>query len=152
MPNTLNTHTTQDGITQFGVLKVDWTTRSLGGEKLPPIQPPPSSANHGELNSIVYLSLSVHYTHHFQLGPSDTMREQVGAELFAKKKRGTQFPKITGQNSRSDPSGSNYVMRVVSDYLSKEIREEMEVIKCPGLMRDKVCTTPVLPAMSRTRR
>ena len=107
MPSVLNAHTTSsDGNTQFGLLKVDWTTRSfdtegLSGNKLPPLQPPPSAAVPGVPTRRAP-------------PPHPAMKDGTAPGLV--------LPRIKA-------GSGDYLMKVVSNYLKKEISEEMDMIR-----------------------
>ena len=131
MPSTLNAHTTNsDGNTQFGMLKVDWTTRSIDGPsieqtKLPKLQRPPPPSAAVKTKPVAAASSTV--PHLPKIG-----RHQV-------------IP-----HTRNRTGSGDYLLKTLSSYLKKELKEEMKVIRGPMVKStlesgrtNAVCNTPM---------
>ena len=127
MPSTLNAHTTsQNGNTNFGVLKVDWTTKSFDPDvvqrTLPPIKPPPS----------------VMHQH-------PAMKDSSPLCLPHISKEPRRHRKSTSKNS------TNCLMKLVTSYLKKELQDDANYYKIPFKSDTKsmgvfnVCNTPSSP-------
>ena len=131
MPSTLNAHTTRcDGNTNFGMLKVDWTTRSIDAPsieqtKLPKLQrpPPPSAAVKSK-----QVALS-----------SNTLPRlpQIGRHQVV-------------PHTRNRAGSGDYLLKTLSSYLKKELKEEMSLIRGPVVKStldsggsNAVCNTPI---------
>ena len=117
MPSKLNAHTsTVDGNTQFGMLKVDWTTRSIDPDTaLPLLLPPPPS-----VAAVV--------------SPPITL---------------PRLPRIHHDFTPDrQTANGDYLMKMASTYLKKEIDEEMRNIRTPKSVdiRGKMHNTPILSA------
>ncbi|KAL5247041.1 hypothetical protein ACHWQZ_G019045 [Mnemiopsis leidyi] len=131
MPSTLNAHTTRcDGNTNFGMLKVDWTTRSIDAPsieqtKLPKLQrpPPPSAAVKSQQAALASTTLP--------------RLPQIG-----------RHPVVP--HTRNRAGSGDYLLKTLSSYLQKELKEEMSLIRGPVVKSsldsggsNAVCNTPI---------
>ena len=128
MPSKLNAHTTSaDGKTHFGMLKVNWTTRSIDptNNTLPLLLPPPPS--------------------------------RVAAAVVTPPSTVPHLPSIHRRDvhdlvtRQTKTASGDYLMKMASSYLKKELDDEMRSLRAPRRLKSvtiqgKMHTTPILSA------